>query len=111
MSSQINEILEVIPTYFLYYKTCTSNCKTAVIIAFENWQSLQQTICEICLQETKEIAVVKLQKIKVYYFRNIYYHTVEITVLGLQKMNVKLLKSQVLSSSECRFQIVGIAVV
>ena len=39
------------------------------------------------------------------------YHTVEIAVLGLQKINVKLLKSKVLSCSECRFQIVGIAVV
>ena len=49
MSSQINEILEVLTPYFLHYLTCSSNCKKAVKIAFENWQSLQQTICEIYL--------------------------------------------------------------
>ena len=98
MSSQINEILENIPPYFLHYWPCTSNCKTAVIIVFKNWQSLHQTICEICLQETKENVVVELQKRKVYYCKNIYYHTVEITVLGLQKMNVKL---QVLDCWNC----------
>ena len=63
------------------------------------------------INDLKENAVVKLQKRKVYFYRNIDYHTVEITVLGLQKINVKLLKSKVLSCIECRLQIVGIAVV
>ena len=35
---------------------------------------------------------------------NTFYQTIEIKVLGLQKMNVKLLKSHVLSCIECKLQ-------